>query len=389
MPAPVERAQLLRFYAAVAVFSTAFGIMSPAVPLYARLSLYANDWELGILGAVMAIPYVIGSILFGRVSDRFGRKPLLAGGLILYFFVVWAYASTADIFLFGALRCLEGVAFSSIWPSAEAFVADRSGAGGLDRQVGYYSVAWSAGYTAGPFLMGAAISVGGLEYAFALASLLVLFGLLTILTIRMPRVAGELEVDPVEAGAEMGAEAKAEVNVKKRRNGVSGIVYIMIIWGFAMLTFYFLLPPYAVSAGVAAPMAGYIVGSASGMRTLSFMLYERCLKRNSASLGMALLLVSTLLGWAFPSLFGFFAMAILFGSALGLLYAYALARMLELPSKGAGAGIFEAAIGFGQILGPVTMGYVGYLFGSGATFLALSVVAAASLPVALRISLRH
>ncbi|MEN3059749.1 MAG: MFS transporter, partial [Candidatus Methanosuratincola petrocarbonis] len=246
MPAPVERAQLLRFYAAVAVFSTAFGIMSPAVPLYARLSLYANDWELGILGAVMAIPYVIGSILFGRVSDRFGRKPLLAGGLILYFFVVWAYASTADIFLFGALRCLEGVAFSSIWPSAEAFVADRSGAGGLDRQVGYYSVAWSAGYTAGPFLMGAAVSVGGLEYAFALASLLVLSGLLTILTIRMPRGAGEPEAYPVEAGAEMGAEAKAEVNVKKRRNGVSGIVYIMIIWGFAMLTFYFLLPPYAV-----------------------------------------------------------------------------------------------------------------------------------------------
>ncbi len=67
----------------MAVFSTAFGIMSPAVPLYAKLSLNANDWELGMLGAVMAIPYVIGSILFGRVSDRLGRKPLLAGGLAL------------------------------------------------------------------------------------------------------------------------------------------------------------------------------------------------------------------------------------------------------------------------------------------------------------------
>ncbi len=369
MPNPVERSQLTRFYVAVAVFSTAFGIMSPAVPLYAKLSLNANDWELGMLGAVMAIPYVIGSILFGRVSDRLGRKPLLAGGLALYFLVIWAYFSSSDIFVFGVLRCLEGIAFSSIWPSAEAFVADRSGGGGLDRQVGLYSVAWSAGYTAGPFLMGAVLSVSSLVHAFILASILILFGLLAILTIRMPK--GEPEPDPVEGDG--------------RPRGVSGLAYIMIIWGFAMLTYYFLLPPYAVSVGVAASVAGYIVGSASGMRTLSFMLYGRFLRRNSVGLGMILLLVSALIGWAFPGLFGFFAMAILFGSALGLLYAYALARMLELPSKGAGAGIFEAAIGFGQFLGPVTMGYVGFLFGSGSTFLALSVVAAASLPIAIRV----
>ncbi|MCQ8892568.1 MAG: MFS transporter [Candidatus Methanosuratincola sp.] len=368
MPNPLERAQLTMFYVAVAVFSTAFGIMSPAVPLYLKLSLNANDWELGILGAVLALPYIIGSILFGRVSDRVGRKPLLVGGLALYFFVILAYVSTADILVLGALRCLEGIAFSSIWPSAEAFVADRSGGGGLDRQVGHYSVAWSAGYTAGPFLMGAVLSALSLAHAFALASILVICGILVILTIRMPQ--GKPEPDPVDE------------HVPPR--GVSGLVYIMIIWGFAMLTYYFLLPPYAVSVGVAASVAGYIVGSASGMRTISFMLYGRFLRRNSVVLGMILLLVSAIIGWAFPTLFGFFAMAILFGSALGLLYAYALARMLELPSKGAGAGIFEAAIGFGEFLGPVTMGYVGFLFGSGATFLALSLVAAASLPIAVR-----
>ncbi len=375
MRTPLGKSDLLRFYIAVALFSTAFGVMSPAVPLYARLSLSANDWELGILGAVMAVPYVIGSILFGRVSDRVGRKPLLAGGLTIYLFVVWAYISTADIFMFGLLRCLEGIAFSSIWPSAEAFVADRSGAGGLDRQVGHYSVAWSAGYTAGPFLMGAVISAGDLISAFILASALVLFGLMTILTIRMPKDPVRLEQDPAQS--------------RRHQRNVIGTAYIMIIWGFAMLTFYFLVPPYAVSAGVAAPVAGYIVGSASATRTISFMLYERYLRRNTAILGMALLLASTLVGWALPSLLGFFAMAILFGSALGLLYAYALARMLELPSKGAGAGIFEAAIGLGQFLGPITMGYTGFLFGSGSIFLALSIVAAASLPVALRVSLKH
>jgi len=371
MPGPLVKAQLFRFYIAIAVFSTAFGIMSPAVPLYARLSLSANDWELGILGAVMAVPYVVGSIFFGHISDRVGRKPLLAGGLILYFLVVFAYTFTADILVFGVLRCLEGIAFSSIWPSAEAFVADGSGPGGLDRQVGFYSVAWSSGYTAGPFLMGLVISVGGLISAFLLASILILLGLFTVLTIRMPRESSRLESSP-------------EGN--KITRSISGVVYVMVIWGFAMLAFYFLFPPYALSAGVAASTAGYIVGCASGMRTASFLLYERYLKRNSASMGMVLLLLSTLVDWAFPNLFGFFAMAILFGSALGLLYAFALTRLLELPSKGAGAGIFEAAIGLGQFFGPVTMGYVGFLFGSGSIFLALSIVAAASLPIALRIS---
>ncbi len=377
MPTTSDRTSLLRFYLAVAVFSTAFGITSPAVPLYAKISLSANDWELGILGAVMAIPYVVGSVLFGRISEKAGRKPLIVAGLALYFCVVCAYTFTADIFAFGVLRCLEGIAFSSIWPSAEAFVADKSKGGGLDRLVGYYSVAWSAGYTVGPFLMGAVLSVGDLISAFALASILVLSGLITILTIRMERGGSGGDGDPVP-----------ETVAGRTPRGVLGLVYMMVVWGFAMLTFYFLFPSYAVSAGVSASMVGYIVGSASGMRTVSFFFYGKYLKRNSGALGMALLGISALVGWGFPGMLGFFAMAIIFGSSLGLLYAHALARMLDLPSKGASAGIFEAAIGFGEFLGPITMGYIGFIFGSRSIFLALFVVAAASLPIVLRINHR-
>ncbi|MDI9644984.1 MAG: MFS transporter [Candidatus Verstraetearchaeota archaeon] len=356
----------IRFYLSVGVFSTAFGIMSPAVPLYASEVLQANEWTLGVLGAVMALPYIAGAAVFGRFSDRIGRKPLMVLGLVLYVAVTLSYISCSEFVIFGLLRCLEGLAFSMVWPSAEAYVGDRGGASSMGERVGCYSVSWSSGYTAGPFLMGAVLSLDGLQSAFLATILLVVAGLLLVLTVKMPPVELEGRVDK-----------DGVVNGK----GFLSTLYLMVVWGFAMLSFYFLFPPYAVGLGIPAPIVGYMVGCASGMRTLSFLVYERFLRRNSVVAGVIAMMTSMLLGWALPGMVGFFIMAALFGVSLGMLYAHALGRMLDQPSRGLGAGLFEASIGFGQFLGPIVMGYVGFTFGSGAIFLVLSLIAAVSIPV--------
>lgn len=353
-----------RFYLSVAIFSTAFGIMSPAVPLYAKLSFGTNEWELGVLGAMMAIPYVAGSVYFGKFSDRIGRKPLIMAGLGLYTAVIIAYAFAPSILVFGILRCLEGVAFSMIWPSAEAFVADMNEGASMDRPVGVYSLAWSSGYTVGPFLMGAVLSVGSLASSFLVALILVVAALSLL------------------ANFSMRSSRKRGTAGEGVRVRTSGIVYVMVVWGFAMLSFYFLFPPYALAFGISPSAIGYMVGCASGMRTISFLIYGKRLKKSPATVGMGLLALSMLIGWIFPNYLGFLMMSIVFGSSLGVLYAFSLGRMLELPSKGSSAGIFEAAIGFGQFLGPITMGYAGFLLGSSSLFLALFALALASVPIA-------
>jgi len=76
--------QLNRFFFSVFLFSIGFGIMTPSVPLFANLKLFANEWELGILGALAATPYVFGPALLGKLSDQVGRKPVIIVGLLIY-----------------------------------------------------------------------------------------------------------------------------------------------------------------------------------------------------------------------------------------------------------------------------------------------------------------
>ena len=61
------------------------GIVTPFLPIYAN-TMGASSLEVGLIQAAFNITG-IGTLLFvGRLSDRFGRKSFLSGGLIILTF---------------------------------------------------------------------------------------------------------------------------------------------------------------------------------------------------------------------------------------------------------------------------------------------------------------
>jgi MFS family permease len=353
-------------FIAIFAMSIGFGIMTPAVSLYSVLGFGVNEWELGILGALTSLPYAIGPAFFGRYSDRAGRKPLVLGGACIYTGVALAYVVAPSIAFLALLRILEGICFSLIWPVSEAWVGDLSKAGDRRRMIGHYSVAWSSGYMLGPFLLGIMVTYTNIAYSFVLAASLVLASVPILLRVKS---SDEKNVEPERGGKGEGGIATVAV------------LFAMVVWGVSQLAYFFLLPAYALDMGFPAAYSGYLIGTVALFRTIVFVAYSRLVEKLKSwmlPIGTLLVATSMLITWTAKNI-EFFALAsCILGIAFGMIYAFSLGHVLDRPAKGFYAGLFESAIGIGQIAGPLSMGYIGFAISPSSPYLAMGLLGAAS-----------
>ena len=98
-----------------------FGIVIPLLPVYSQI-YKATDFELGLLFASFSGMQFLFAPMWGRVSDRIGRKPVLVGGLIgtAGAYLVFAFANSMPMLF--ASRLLAGF-FGANVSTAQAFIA--------------------------------------------------------------------------------------------------------------------------------------------------------------------------------------------------------------------------------------------------------------------------
>ncbi len=135
-----------------------FMIVLPLLPFYA-LKLNASPEVIGAMIASFSIAQLISAPLWGRVSDRYGRRPALLIGLsasaIAY--VVFGFADT--VWLLFASRLVQG-AGGGTTGVAQAYVADTVEPRNRARALGWLSAATSAGVMVGPVIGSASAHLG-------------------------------------------------------------------------------------------------------------------------------------------------------------------------------------------------------------------------------------
>ncbi len=152
-----------------ALFAAAlgYGTLVPLVPVYLRASGGGDAaWHSGALPAAFLAAASVAAPLWGHVSDRVGRRPVIAAGgagaalAVLPFFIEHGLA---QLYVFQALA---GVSFGAVLPAALAMLYESGDAGSRARRVAWYGVALLGGYLAGPalggWLGGLAEGAGGL-----------------------------------------------------------------------------------------------------------------------------------------------------------------------------------------------------------------------------------
>ncbi len=146
-----------------------FMIVLPLLPFYA-LKLHATPETIGRLIASFSIAQLLAAPLWGRMSDRYGRRPALLIGLsasaIAY--VVFGFASA--VWLLFLSRLVQG-AGGGTTGVAQAYVADTVEPADRARALGWLSAATSAGVMVGPAIGSSAAHLGQAAPGLVAASL--------------------------------------------------------------------------------------------------------------------------------------------------------------------------------------------------------------------------
>jgi DHA1 family tetracycline resistance protein-like MFS transporter len=168
MQAP-KRSALLVVFLAVFIDLLGFAIVVPLLPLYAR-DLNAGGLTLGLLLSSFSAMQFLFSPVWGRVSDRVGRRPVLVLGLAssAIFYALFGYATLErSLLLIFVARMGAGMAGATI-STAQAYIADVTTPENRARGMALIGAAFGLGFVLGPLL--GSIWVSGDETAAASAA---------------------------------------------------------------------------------------------------------------------------------------------------------------------------------------------------------------------------
>ncbi len=153
---------------ALSIFTSLLGagIIMPLLPLYAE-GLGATGIWLGIISAGFFVSNAISTPIFGRLSDRRGRKVFIAVGLLCYTIVSLGFIWASSVSQLALIRFLQGIAGGMILPIAQAYVGDISPEGEEGKWMGYFNAAFFTGFGVGPLMGGTLTEHFGMTAAFS------------------------------------------------------------------------------------------------------------------------------------------------------------------------------------------------------------------------------
>ncbi len=152
-------------------------IIIPLLPLYAT-SFGANAFVIGALGAAYPIMQFLGAPILGRLSDRYGRRPVLVISQIGTFvgFIILGLANTLSLLFIS--RIIDGISGANI-ATAQAVISDNTTEKTRTQGLGLIGAAFGLGFIIGPIIAFATLAVSDNNYslvayvaaAFSLASI--------------------------------------------------------------------------------------------------------------------------------------------------------------------------------------------------------------------------
>ncbi len=129
-----------------------FGIVLPLLPIYAD-RFGASGTQIGILVLSYSAAQLLFSPVWGRLSDRIGRRPILIVGLLgsAASYLVFAYAGSVMVLLVS--RIMAGIGGANI-PVAQAYIADITPPERRAGNMGLIGAAFGLGFIFGPAIGG-------------------------------------------------------------------------------------------------------------------------------------------------------------------------------------------------------------------------------------------
>lgn len=346
--------QLHILLAVVVVDLIGFAIVVPILPFYAK-QYGASGFEVGAIVAGFALFQFAFGPVWGRLSDRVGRRPVLLATIAGNTVALAALGFADSIATILAARVLAG-AFSGNIGVATAYITDVTRDEDRPRWMGMIGLAFAAGFTLGPAIGGVTSKLG---YA---APMFVAAGLSAI---NLVQAALRLPESPEHARRQGDAPAPLSRIAALRRPGVALLTGTNFTFGFAVTQLETIFQLYmldrfgwdafAVSMilfGMAIVMGGVQGG---GIKPLSARFGERALIRAGAAIlaaGFVGMPLAPNVAWLLlPLAFAAVGRALLQPSLMTL-----ASFRTDEHTRGSVMSTFQSAAALARVVGPVSAG---------------------------------
>jgi DHA1 family tetracycline resistance protein-like MFS transporter len=246
-------APLIIIFVTVFIDLVGFGMVIPILPYYANTPPFsATPREIGFLVASYSLMQFFFSPVLGRLSDRYGRRPILfislLGSAVGYFVI--GLANTLVLVFLG--RIIGGVTGGNI-STAQAYIADVTSKKNRAKGMGLFGAAFGLGFILGPAIAGV-LSKYGVQVPFYFAAALS-FANAAALYFILP------ESLKAEARARMTERKNRLVelvdSLKHKEFREINITYFLLITSFSIMTYAFVLYT-AFRYGYTAEQNGYL-----------------------------------------------------------------------------------------------------------------------------------
>jgi len=154
-----------------------YGILLPTLPYYTeRLALKDSldtdliNFHIGMLTSIYPLFQLIFVVLWGRLSDKYGRKPIIILGLAGFIVMQLLTGLATSLTMLYIARILGGIFTSSVIPVSNAYLSDITSEKRRTKVMAWSGVAISSGVIFGPVL-GGFLSQTNFHYEFSLGIL--------------------------------------------------------------------------------------------------------------------------------------------------------------------------------------------------------------------------
>ncbi|KPB04926.1 MFS transporter [Bacillus sp. CHD6a] len=148
-----NRASLILLSFNLFIVMVGIGLVIPILPFYID-KFGADARTLGLLVAVFAFMQFLFAPLWGRLSDKIGRKPLITIGLFGFAIAEFIFAYASGLWMLFLSRILAGTFGSALMPTAMAYVSDVTSSEKRGQGMGIMGAAMGLGIVVGPGLGG-------------------------------------------------------------------------------------------------------------------------------------------------------------------------------------------------------------------------------------------
>jgi len=223
------RAPYWVLYISMFLVMSGYGLMTPVLPQFTR-SLGGAGWTMGLFVALFAACQFIFSPMWGNLSDRYGRKPILVFGLVNYGLYYVVMSGATNVWTLLLARAYAGAFSCGIFPCAYAYIADTTPGDHRDAAMGRMGAAFNAGFMLGPAVGGVLAPLGPSAMCLISAGVTLLTALATAVLLRP--VAGLERQRPLSDPAAR-ERARGSALLRAVRGPIAPLLWIALLVQFA------------------------------------------------------------------------------------------------------------------------------------------------------------